>query len=284
MHPARFGAALGVALCGTAVVGASCDTTQGQKITATTFAAATVLATPDYNLQVVFDGGLIDAGTIPGVVTAGLYFGQRDPTDLTKAPTPLAGANTTVSFTGTTVPLPDQNNGKYSQNSAQNPQLVYTVGAVYTFQMAYQSQSYAGAVTAPPQEQITQFHPSPYAPIVVAAGSPLTVNRTIPTGGQSLLPAFTVVIPLDASGNQREPSYTNVPQTPVDLLNFVVNDAQWTQPTINIPGTAFPSAGTNYLVTVTAVKQGDQSQFSTNLFVGSAFVAGTADIGLVQTQ
>jgi hypothetical protein len=283
MNPGGIWRGLGILFVG-ALASASACPSLTQKAESNTLAAATLLATPNFNLVIAFDGGTLDAGTIPGEVVTGLFFGQRNPDDLSAPPTGLAGAGVSVQFTAMSLALGDQTGGKYYLDSTQNSQLVYTVGAVYSFQMAYQGQTYVGSVTAPPQETIPQFHPTPYAPITLAANSPLTITRNPPPAGGSLLPAFTVVFPLDASGNEQSPTYTNVPSTPLALLSFVVDDSQWTQQTVNIPGSAFPQPGSNYLVSVTAVQLGNQSQFSSNLFLGSAFVAGTADVGLVQTN
>ncbi len=281
MNVRRVATAAGVAWCAAVGIGSSCDFTQ--KAQSNTLAAATLLATPSYDLVVTFDGGTFDAGSVPSVVTSALFFGNRDPNNPAADPSGLSGAGVTVGFTGSTLNLGDQGGGKYSLDSTQNSQLVYTAGAVYTFQVAYSGQTYVGAVTAPPQERIAQFHPTPYAPITVQVNTPFTLQRQAPPSGQSYLPAFTVVFPLDASGNRQAPTYDNVPAKPLDLLNFVVDDSAWTTPIISLPGSAFPSAGTRYLVVVTAVQKGDQSQFSSNLFLGSAFVAGTADVGLAQT-
>jgi hypothetical protein len=51
---------------------------------------------------------------------------------------------------------------------------------------------------------------------------------------------------------------------------------------VTIPGSAFPERDANYLILMqTARLGGPQTE---NLFIGSAILAGTADVGIVKTD
>lgn len=259
-----------------------CDLTQ--KATASRLAAATLLASPAYTLTFTVDGGAFDAGTLPGQTVAALYFGERESDSA--APRGLLGAKVTVAFPAVAagLSLGDKGAGQYTLDSIQDAKLAYVAGALYTFKMVH-GDTYTGAVKAPPQETISQFHPSPFRPISQTVSTPLTLNRKVLGPGEVRKAAFTVVTPLDANGQKgTSPTFSDVPSDATALLDFVINDGKWKKDTIELPATAFPQAKTRYLVAVTAVEKGSQDQFSSNLFIGSAFVAGSSDFGLVETR
>ena len=79
-----------------------------------------------------------------------------------------------------------------------------------------------------------------------------------------------------------QPTYSNVPTSPLAFLSLVASPASFRTEQVTVPGTAFPAAASTYLVTFQAVRMGGAQ--SDNLFVGSALLAGTADVGVVRTQ
>jgi hypothetical protein len=136
----------------------------------------------------------------------------------------------------------------------------------------------------PAFEQTTPaFDGGPSLPIftTLPAGSPYVLQRAVPSNDAKLNVAFVAVNLLTSGTPSATPTYTTVPQTPLALLELLVDDSSFRTPQITIPGTAFPSAGL-YLITLTAVQEGNQ--ISSNLFLGSTVLIGAGSAGILQAQ
>ncbi|MBI5547129.1 MAG: hypothetical protein HY901_24880 [Deltaproteobacteria bacterium] len=250
--------------------------------------AATVLATPAYDFSALvpdasfpFDSGVplpsVDAGfatTLPSQTVAQVFFGQRNE-DPTKQPAGLAGASVKLAINGKVFDLKDQSSGSYGLTTVEDPNLVFVPGVPYAVTVVQGGETFTATVQGPAEDHIEQFRVQAGRPLDHGAGQELQLTRS---NTENI--AFTTVFPLTSSG-QGEPTYTNMPSTPLDLLDLIANDAPWKQKIITIPGTAFPQGATYYVVTIAAVKKGSTSN---NLFTTSAFLAGKADMGLVKTR
>jgi hypothetical protein len=266
------------------------------QLQANTVMVATVLATPPIPLSPAafagFDGGLaldgglpFDAGsvTLPGQTAAVAYLGTLTSFTLSSPPQPVTDATMTLTASGgSPVTLPTDGGGVYETTSLQTSSLQYQSGATYDFTANEGGNTYVGEVSpAPAIEQIAAFHP-PQGLIQQPAGQSFVFVRPDPATGQARNLGFVTVFPVDQSGNQGTPTYTNIPQTPLGLLQLVATPDQWKQASVTIPGTAFPTSGTTYLMIFQSVKNGGPK--SDNLFLGSALLAGTADVGVLMAQ
>ncbi|MGI5862799.1 MAG: hypothetical protein ACOX6T_12175 [Myxococcales bacterium] len=250
--------------------------------------AATVLSSPEYDFnQMVFpdggvpiesDGGLpADGGLIPTLgpqMAAEVFFGERN-SDPTAAPKGIAGAEAVLSIGSRSFRLEDKGDGKYGLNSQEDPDFKYVSDAEVKLTIKKDGETFTATVVAPKEERIEQFHATPGKPIELAAGEPLQITRAAIDNV-----AFTTVMPLSAAA-QEGPTYTDMPSEPLDLLDLVAGPDKWKTKVITIPKTAFPKADTHYVVNVSAVAKGDTSA---NLFTTSAFLVGTADLGLLKTK
>jgi hypothetical protein len=247
----------------------------------------TLLAVPpvSFNPTSFIDGGVpIDGGTvtIPGGTGAVVYLGTITSLTLSTPPTPITDAQVNLTANGgSPISLPGDAGGTYSQTSVQNSQLQYQSGATYDFNATEGGNTYVGEVSQAPQvESIPAFHP-PQGYISAPANQAFTFNRPAPaSGGYNV--GFVSVFPVDNSGNQGSLTYTNAPQTPLDFLKLVAAPGQWEQPSVTVPGTAFPNSQTTYAIVFESVKNGGPK--SNNLFTGSALLAGSADVGILRTQ
>jgi hypothetical protein len=103
----------------------------------------------------------------------------------------------------------------------------------------------------------------------------------VPANNAKLNVAFVTVNALNSGTPTATPTWTNVPQTPLALLDLLLNDSSFRTPQVTIPGTAFPGAG-EYLITLTAVQ--GANQISSNLFLGSTVLIGAGSAGILQAE
>ncbi len=242
-----------------------------------------------------FDGGCtFDAGILPiafnenGVTFApqtGLvvFFGTREGDGLTGAPVPVADATLKATNGSTMWSLQSQGSGAHALTSLQDKSVTYDAGATYSFIATSMGQEFTGEVRETPlPERITQLHPAA-GYIDIAAGSPYTLTRPEPPLGAQRLLAFVTVLPISASGEQGNITFTNVPQTPLEFLQLIAAPSDpWRKTVVEIPTKAFPEPNRNYLILVQSAQLGFAD--SSNLFIGSAMIAGVADVGIVKTR
>lgn len=262
---------------------AACDFDQ---IRAEKAMVATVLAIPDVSfspgagLDAGFDAGQV---TVPGQTVSTVFFGERDNGALDEPPSPIAGANVTIGWSGaSTVTLSDKGQGNYAITSAESSSLEYVSGATYQFTARHGGASYVGQVENAPQlEHVPELHPA-QGFIDHPAGAPFTFTRPSPPAGQERNLGLITVYPVSDQGQKGEPTWTNMPKTPLEFLELVVRPSQWKTTTVTVPGSAFPQANQTYVLVLQAVKSGGPQ--SDNLFTGSAILAGTAEIGVFRTR
>jgi hypothetical protein len=278
----------------------ACDLEKiGSQATAKSVAAGAILATPSFVVQPqalapggeaglpFSDGGLgSDAGmrpalTVPPQTRATFFFGQRQGTGTDLRPTGTAGASVTLSWPGgTTVQLKDEGGGNYSVPEAA--QFQYQNGATYTFEVVLANEAYSAQVAdAPVQEVVPRFHEAAGF-IDLPANSPFTFSRPPLAPGQSRPSAFVSVFPLDIANGKGAPTYSTVPQTPLDFLKLALFPSEFKQDAFTIPATAFPDRQKNYIIVLQSVKFGGPR--SNNLFTATTVVAGTSDVGIVKTR
>ncbi len=293
------------ALAVVALLASGCDLQKiGNQATARTVAVSTLLSTPavevkaeavasngldaglaDLDAGLLLDGGVLlsDAGvTVPAQNLAFVFFGQRQGESLDTAPVGTAGAQVTLAEVGGgRFPLEDLGGGNYSLTAA-DAGFTYRDGATYNFEIVHAGATYVAEVTrVPTKEVITQFHP-PAGYVELEAGAAFTFTRPDPPSGEDRHLGFVNVFPLSREGSQGQPTFTNVPTTPLAFLKLVVAPNDWKTTTVTVPGTAFPDRDTNYLVVLQSAKLGGPK--SDNLFTGSAILAGTADVAVIKTR
>jgi hypothetical protein len=315
-NPMKF-SVLGLLVAGLLVVFTpGCDLSK--QVTAKTVAVSTVLVTPavTINAEAIaggslpgFDGGLpfdagsfdgsfpfdaggFDAGalfgdgglslTLPSQTVVYVFFGQRQGDSLDVAPVGTAGVNVTLSQVGGgSWKLADQGGGNYAL-LGDDAGFVYKDNATYDFTMELSGTTYVAEVTrVPAQERIAKFHEGP-GYLLVDAGADLTFTRVEPSPQDELPLGFVNVFPVGAQGSQGQPTYTNVPKTPLEFLKLVVVPNDWKKLSVTIPGSAFPEKDHNYIIVLQSAKLGGPK--SDNLFTGSAILAGTADLAIVKTR
>jgi hypothetical protein len=278
-----------VAACCLAPLACDLEKTANQ-LSAETVMVGTLLSTPDVPISpeavAGFDGGIQPDGgqsslTIPGQTVAVAFLGTRKGENAT--PAGLTGATVSLQTNGTQkVGLTSDGFGSYSRSSNSDATLTYQNGATYEFIAERSGEKFIGHVKeAPAKEDIPALHPA--AGVVrMAANTELAFDRADPPSGQARTLGFVTVVPVSDSGQQGEPTYTNVPKTPLDFLKLVALPTEWQQKRVTIPGSAFPMPKQTYMVIFQSVRTGGAQ--SENLFLGSALLAGTADVGVVRTQ
>jgi hypothetical protein len=236
----------------------------------------TVFATPALTFTPPAGTGF----TLQSKTQTTVFFGERARETYDEPPMPIEGATVTLSRNGTSpVTLDESGDGVYATDSGQDSTLQYVAGATYGFTLISEGQTYTAEIAdAPPPENVGGLDESP---VRLAAGSALTLTRPAPVEGQERALGFVSVYPISESGARGGPTYTNLPDTPLRFLQFVALPSEWKQTEVIIPGTAFPEANRLYLVVFQAGKIGEAT--SDNLMSLSALLAGTADLGVVQT-
>lgn len=278
-----------VAVCCLAPLACDLEKTANQ-ISADTVMVGTLLSTPDVAISpeavAGLDGGVqADGGqssfTLPGQTAAVIFLGTRKGENAT--PEGLTGATVALQTNGTQkVSLTSDGFGSYSRSSNSDATLTYQNGATYDFIAERGGEKFVGQVKdAPAKENIPALHP-PAGVVRMVANTELAFDRADPPSGQERTLGFVTVVPVSDSGQQGEPTYTNVPKAPLEFLKLVAVPVDWKVKRVTIPGSAFPMPKQTYLVIFQSVRSGGPQ--SENLFLGSALMAGTADVGVVRTQ
>lgn len=269
----------------------ACDLAKtGNQIAADHVMVGTLLSTPRVDVSASALAGY-DAGTfgadggdvisLPAQTAAAVFFGTRNGENT--QPSGVAGASVSLQPEGgQATPLPEDGAGSYSRISVGDGGLQYQSGATYQFIAAKGGTRYVGQVdNAPVQEVITAFHPQEGFQRIEARTS-LGFDRAAVPSGQDRTLGFITVVPLSADGSKGDPTYTNMPKTPLQFLQLVGLPGPYREARVTIPGTAFPEGNKTYMVIFQAVRMGGAE--SDNLFLGSALLAGTADVGLIRTR
>ncbi len=231
-------------------------------------------------------GFTVDAGiVVPAQTAVFAYFGTRNGEGLSQeAPTAIEGASLSLTQKGSTaLPLKDLGSGTFQLSSSEEAKLTYEENASYLFTATAGGETFVGIVeNVPAQEKIAAFRPAGKSFVELAANTEFTFARPDPPNGKERNLAFVVVVPISREGAQGQPTYSNEPKTPLEFLKLAVAPSDWKTTTVKIPGTAFPEKDANYLILLQSAKLGRPD--SDNLFLGSAMIAGTADVGVVKTH
>ncbi len=226
---------------------------------------AAVLSSPTVSVGFVIQSGL---------VTAQLFFGERQ--DLSQPPTGLTGATVTLTATNGSV-VNTYTLGAVSAKGAgwyqATDSIQFTPGTTtFQFKAVYKGEEFSGSVQAPPAAAITGLQNHLFPARSLSSTLPLTLARA------GTDPAFYAVVKSSASADVANATCTNAPVTDAGkLVQFVLDDSAWTVPSFDLPASpCFPSADT-YVVSLTTVAK--STNVSSNLFLGSAVIAGAADAG-----
>ncbi|WP_342381146.1 hypothetical protein NVS55_15845 [Myxococcus stipitatus] len=271
----------------------ACDLEKtGQQLTADHVMVGTLLATPEVEVSPLalagFDGGtqIPDGGSVislPAQTAALIFFGSKNGEN--SQPSGVSGAKATLQpLNGQATALNEDGSGSYSRTNVagSDPELSYQSGATYQFIAARNGTRYVGQVDdAPVQEKIAQLHP-PKGFLELSTGASLTFDRAAVPGNKERTLGFVTVVPLSSDGEKGDPTYSTMPTTPMEFLQLVAVPGSYREARITIPGSAFPRANQTYLVIFNSVRLGGAE--SDNLFIGSALIAGIADVGIVRTH
>lgn len=290
-----------VALVASALLAAGCDLVS--KTLAKKAMVATLLGTPEVRItaamiadQAGFDGGITfgdagfvinpgDAGyTVPSQTIAFAFLGERVGDTFDVTPKPVTGATVTLEpAAGGSVALKELGGGTYQLTSVENAQLVYAGASTYDFKAIIAGEAFIGSVeNTPPQERVEAFHPASGF-LEQRVNQPYTFTRPAPPATQEKRNlGFVTVVPI-STGGQGTPTYTNVPKEVTGFLKLASGlDAEWRAAEITIPGSAFPEPNQNYLILLQSAKLGGTK--GTNLFIGSAVIAGAGEVAIVRTR
>jgi hypothetical protein len=212
--------------------------------------------------------------TQQGLVTAQLFFGERQ-ADLSQPPTGLTGATVTLTATNgsavsthTLAAVSAKGAGWYQATDS----IQFNPGSTtFQFKAVYQGEEFSGSVQAPTAAAIIGLQFKLFPPRSSATTAPLTLTRA------GIDPAFYAVVKATDAADAK-PTCTNAPVTDAGkLVQFVLDDSAWTVPSFDLPANpCFPGAG-GYVVSLTTVAK--STNVSSNLFLGSAVLAGAADAG-----
>ncbi len=154
--------------------------------------------------------------------------------------------------------------GLYEVTTDTAPGFAYSVGATYSIHVQDGGQSFSVAGVAPPPPTLAGVP----GPGTHAAGAALTFDLS----GQNFDNYLAVVA--DQDGNL---TYDNRPDTAGDYIDWIGGDDVGT---ITVPGTAFPAAGTAYVLGVAGIRKGDDfdgfNPLVSNLAIGSLAVEAVA--------
>lgn len=272
------------------------------QLTADRVMVATLLSTPPVEIRPSFlnpDGGFFDGGvtvndgggfgvdggvgfTVPGQTIAFVFFGNRTSQSLDSPPSPIDNASVSLRPSGgTTVALENEGDGNYSKSSQDDESFQYESGATYDFVAEFQGEAFVGRVeNAPALEQIAAFHPDD-GYVEHPARTPFTFSRPPPPADRERDLGFVTVFPISSDGEKGEPTYSNIPNEPLEFLELIALPANYKTDQLTLPGEAFPESDSTYIVVFQAMRTGGPE--SNNLFTGSALLAGTADVGIFRT-
>jgi hypothetical protein len=245
---------------------------------------------PGIDAGFVFDGGFaFDGGfnpnglVIPAQTGALAFFGERQGDGVSAPPVPLAGTTMFVELgNGQRFSMKDESQGGFSITSLDNGNFTYVEGEKYTFTANQNAENHVAEIAAaPPKERIVRFHPDE-GYLELNAGEDFTFLRADPPEGVDRDLGFVTVVPISRDGQRGDPTFTNVPKDAFTLLKLVAVPASYRRTEVTVPGSAFPEANHNYLILMQTARIG--GPVSNNLFIGSAIMAGTAEVGIVKTR
>ncbi|WP_242361008.1 hypothetical protein [Anaeromyxobacter sp. SG17] len=266
--PALLAAVLGLAGCDVF------ERLQNDRVLAGVLIESPGVSQPDQNVN------------LAGTVAATVFFGEVDkganPADAASwRTTGLDGATVRLTWDGGTATLAPA--GAAGQYALTGGALAYVPGTAYTFRVEYGGETYSGTVTAPPRPVLQDESGAPL-PVVQApiAYSQLPDPYVLRRDGTSV--AFYAVTALSSpSGavNASAATCTNAPDVtdPMAVVRLFLDDGAWRTPTFSLAkADCFPAPAPQYGygLLLTSVNKVGGTSLSSNLFLGSGVVAGSA--------
>jgi hypothetical protein len=228
---------------------------------------------------------------LSGIVTAQLFFGERQ-NDPAQAPTGLGGATVTLSWTGAavgSVALPAGPTTGWYQLTGSS--IAHQPGLNYTFTVSYNGETFSGSVVAPTAAGITElnaatipnvFPPSPNFAATFAHQTVTRIRNDI---------AFYVANPVQSATSVGATTCTNAPLLDATaLIQLLLDSSPWQVPSFDLWRTdltqnaqqkCFAPGPGAWVVSLPTLKKGT---VSSNVFLGSGVLAGTADAGVLVLQ
>ncbi len=266
--PALLAAVLGLAGCDVF------ERLQNDRVLAGVLIESPGVSQPDQNVN------------LAGAVAATVFFGEVDkganPADAASwRTTGLDGATVRLTWDGGTATLAPA--GAAGQYALTGGALAYAPGTAYTFRVEYGGETYSGTVTAPPRPVLQDESGAPL-PVVQApiAYTQLPDPYVLRRDGTSV--AFYAVTALSSpSGavNASAATCANAPDVtdPMAVVRLFLDDGAWRTPTFSLAkADCFPAPAPQYGygLLLTSVNKVGGTNLSSNLFLGSGVVAGSA--------
>lgn len=262
-------------------------------LTSTSTGVGVVTRTPDLAAASGMDQNLVTYLPIESVAkrnaTVGVVILGNRASATSSNFSQTTGANVTLSFSGQSVDLCDNNNGTYSGTSVAgaacaDTALRYQPNAEYTFDAVTASDSFSMRVTAPVsmQPSAVTFTPALSAPTTfngaVLQNHPR--NTALEVNWENAdAPAFVTVFRVNYVGTNNalspqswqadtsNPVFSNLPQSANDYVAIITGNQE---STLTIPASAF-SGRALYFVVVTLL---EVSTETSGLSIGSGAIAG----------
>jgi hypothetical protein len=221
--------------------------------------AGALLATPDVEMG---------SSTVPGAVTAHVFFGQISGAMSGAADVdPISGATVQLTWTGGgSATLSEVEAGYYQ---ATGGSLVYTEGADYTFRVTYQGETYSGTVEAPPLVEMRDPEGSVLGEVVYV--DDLELEPSYPICREGSQDAFVTVVEVGTDGSTGAQG----------AMALLFDPSAYREACFDVPATCFPNRSdpetAGYAIGLTALNKAVGTAMSSNLFLGSGVFAGTMD-------
>lgn len=170
--------------------------------------------------------------------------------------------------------LENLGSGLYETDSSLDPDLEYVVGGSYRMQVERGGGAHYVDIVAPAAPELDgvpaedEFHP---------AGMPVVIDLT----GQGYNNYLWIVATVDPADGSYEITDGSIPETAGDYIDWIRARDEVT--TIEIPGTAFPSAGMVYILAVAGVVKARDADFESFNPLVSNFAAGSAAPAAITT-
>jgi len=249
-----------------------------EQLTATRVVTATLIRTPDMPDPEATDGSRLPEKVVVQVLLGDLQDG------LTGAAAPISDAAVRIVFPlqpeGLEIPLKDEATGTYELDSELEPRVVYLAEQEYRI-VIEDGDERVMKVTLPSDDGAGATL-DPDVPEAHARGADFEIVHPDP---ENL--AFATVSrfpnPTNASCVFADPSeigritYNSAPSDLEAVKKLIQDDGEWRADPVVIPGEeAFPDCG-RYVVALSTMARGQAE--TSNLFIGSQFLAGDSAVG-----
>ena len=265
------------ALC-FAVLIAGCESTTSppSSLRATNFLVGEFLIQPEVR---------ITAGqrsiTLPARFRISLQLSRRLSDAFNTGGKPISGAKVEVRSTtiaDASILLSEDTTTPGTYRNVGDSSFAYKADDTYAVEATIDGELHQLTVSAAPDiERIAVLHPA-NGIISHTANTALTLERPLSAEVGGYVPAIWSVYPIVDAKQAEVPTDSN---RPPQLLTLAQLPKDWQTTNVTIPGKAFPNAASQYAVVFYALKP--QTSMTPNLFIGSLFVIGVADVGILET-